>query len=76
MPPAGRRPHVPTPAFVMSGGGDAVTTDTRIDPATIEQVVAVDDMLRLVAAVAAERHRDPMKALADRLLDRRLAVRG
>lgn len=35
---------------------------------------AIDDMLRVVASVKAEKHRDPLTALTDRLLEMRTAA--
>lgn len=47
------------------------TTAPTADP---EVVGAIDEMLRLVSVVRAEKARDPMRRLEDRLLEMRAAV--
>lgn len=47
----------------------AVLTST--DPVVVH---AIDDMLRLIELVKTQRHRDPLRALQDMLLDMRAEV--
>lgn len=47
------------------------TTDSSVLPVVVH---AIDDMLRLCELVRGQRHRDPMRALEDLLLEMRSQV--
>lgn len=68
--PQNSAPRFTPGAFVMCGGDAVLTTDT--EPEQAEDFV--DDFLRLVAHIRAGKHRDPLRALEDALLDLRVRV--
>lgn len=53
-----------------------VTMTVTTDPLLADEATAtIDYLMRIVALIRAEKHRDPLRALEDRLLDLRVAVR-
>lgn len=64
----------PARALVVSEAGEPVTDTLTPTPTEALVLHAIDDMLRLAELVRVQRHRDPIRALENLLLDMRQQI--